>query len=141
MQSLRLKGQTRIHMNNERDSRRREILNVILSMAYWECLILQSKSTQLRNAEARQHLLILASTHHIWRSIRHITIEDSTDRIRDKKTLTWIKSQGVHEFEFDFLPPAQNECLWIADALAWAYSKGGDWRKTIRSRVTVETGP
>ncbi|MFM6963423.1 MAG: hypothetical protein ACKOWJ_04055 [Micrococcales bacterium] len=141
MQTLRLKGQKRIHMQKESDSRRRQILSTILGMDDWECLILESRSAHLPDTVARQHLLILASTLKIWGSISNLVIEESNDRARDKETLAWILSNSTHKIDYRFLTSSQDECLWIADALAWAFSKGGEHRVKVRERIQLIVGP
>jgi hypothetical protein len=30
--------------------------------------------------------------------------------------------------------------LWAADAIAWAYGAGGDWRRRIRNLVDIDPG-
>lgn len=141
LSTLRLKGQKRIHMSKESDARKVQILNHIQKMENWKCIILETKVSRLSNSEARQRLFFLASSHKLWKSITHLVIEDSTDRDRDQSTLTWIKNNSEHKIDFDFAKPSEDECLWLADALAWAYAKGGNWRKKIKSRVDLVAGP
>jgi hypothetical protein len=141
MQSLRLKGQSRIHMTKESDTRRRKILDEILRLESWNCLILEAKTLGLTASEARKKLLLVASAHKIWPSIKRLVIEDSTQRDSDKSMLTWIKNNSGHELSFDFCKPSSEECLWIADALGWAYAKGGTWRKGIKSRIQLVSSP
>ena len=141
MQLLRLKGQSRIHMKKESDSRRRQILDQIFKIDSWECLILEAKTEGLTPSQARKELLLLASAHRIWPSIRHLVVEDSTQPDADKKMLTWLKNYSRHDWSFDICKPAAEECLWLADALGWAYAKGGNWRKGVQSRIQVVTGP
>ena len=43
MKSLRLKGQRRIHMAKESDSRRKAIIDRILRLESWNCLIIEPK--------------------------------------------------------------------------------------------------
>lgn len=141
LQKLRLKGQTRIHMAKESEARQKEILKKMLELESWKCLILQIKTPGVTNTEARKTLFLLASVHKLWTSIKHIVIEESNEVDRDRQILTWIKRQTKRDFEFEFARASQNECLWIADALAWAYSKGGDFRKMVSSRVELVSGP
>ncbi|MEY4320978.1 MAG: hypothetical protein RLZZ471_919 [Actinomycetota bacterium] len=141
LQKLRLKGQSRIHMHTESDSRRIQILKSVVKIQEWRCLILEQPVRKSNFIEARKNLFIVASVHKLWGSIKHITIETSTEMQRDKKILTWIKNNTARDFEFAFASPAQDEGLWLADILAWSFARGGKHRNLIADRVELITSP
>lgn len=141
LRKLRLKGQTRIHMVKESDRRRIQILRAIQRIDSWKCLILQKDVYKSDYAAARKTLFLVAAVLPIWKTIKHITIEKSNEMARDKQLLTWIKNNIHKDMEFDFLRPSEDECLWLADVLAWAYAKGGEYRKMISDRVELINSP
>ena len=98
-------------------------------------------NSSIANSDARKMLFILASAHPLWSSIRHIVVEDSNESARDKSVLNWIKNQTGRKFDFEFAKASHDECLWIADALAWAYSRGGYFRKIVKARIEVIPSP
>lgn len=141
MGALRVKGQSRIHMKQESDNRRREILGVLNSLKDWDALILQSNKASRVTADTRQKLLLLMAQHHVWQSVGEVVIEDSTDSARDRKTLAWLMKNGVHQFKYSFSKPSQNPGLWAADAVVWAFAKGGPWRASLRDHVDHVVAP
>lgn len=138
---LRLKGQTRIHMHTESHRRRKEIISAINSLPSWKCVMLETTVRNSNFVQARKDLFLVAAGLPIFRLIKHLTIEDSTEKVRDRQLLTWIKNNMNQDFEFAFEKPANSECLWIADVLAWAYSRGGETRKSVAKRIEVVSTP
>ena len=141
MSTLRMRGQNRIHMKTESDSRRREILSVLNSISGWDALILQSNKANRISPDTRQKLLLLMAQHPLWQGVSDLTVEDSTESQRDKKTLTWLMKNGAHEFRYAFKRPSQDPGLWAADALVWTFAKGGAWRALIATRIQHVVAP
>lgn len=103
--------------------------------------MLETSVKNSNNVQARKDLFLVAAALPIFRQIKHLTIEESTEKVRDKQLLTWIKNNMDTDFDFSFEKPANSECLWIADVLAWAYSRGGETRKIISKRIEVFSPP
>ena len=141
MDSLRKKGQVRIHMKQESDARRREILDRLIALPGWNSVVIESARNSRVGAETRQKLFLLLAQHKIWPSIDQLIVEDSTDRDRDKRTLNWLAKNGSHAFRFSFKRPAEDSGLWAADAIAWAFAKGGVWRNRVIDRVEKISAP
>lgn len=141
MESLRKNGQSRINMKQESDSRRREILGKLTSLSTWDALILESNKNSRISPETRQKLFLLMAQHPLWQKVNDLVVEDSTERIRDKRTLAWLTKNGSHHFKYTFKKPVEDSGLWAADAVVWAYAKGGSWRKAIGNRVEKITAP
>lgn len=141
MESLRKNGQSRVHMKQESDTRRREILGKLKSLSTWDALILESNKTTRISADTRQKLFLLMAQHPLWQKVNDLIVEDSTDRVRDKRTLAWLTKNSNHHFNYTFKKPAEDSGLWAVDAIVWAYAKGGSWRKSISDRVEKITAP
>jgi hypothetical protein len=141
LMSLVLPGQRQIHMSKESDRRRREILNAILNNPSWRAVVVQSAWNARIDNQTRQQLFLLAATQPIWQEIRHLVIERSTHNQRDARTLFWIREKISNRFDFVFSDPKDEAGLWVADILAWAYSKGGSWRTMTQTRIEVLTAP
>jgi len=141
MLALRKRGQTRFHMKQESDQRRREILSQLNSNGDWDALILQSNKASRVSPETRQKLFLLMAQHSKWQAVAELVVEDSTDNPRDRKTLTWLLNNGAHKFTYSFKKPSQDPGLWAADAVVWAYAKGGAWRDEVCDRVEHVVAP
>lgn len=55
--------------------------------------------------------------------------------------LRWLLKNGAHKFTYSFKKPSQDPGLWAADAVVWAYAKGGAWRDEVRDRVEHVVAP
>ncbi|WP_296632438.1 hypothetical protein [Rhodoluna sp.] len=141
MESLRKNGQSRIHMKQESDSRRREVLAKLNSLANWDALILESNTKSRITAATRQDLFLLMAQHPLWQRGNELVVEDSTDRSRDKRTLAWLAKNGNHTFRYSFKKPSDDPGLWAADAIVWDFAKGGNWRKAVIGKVTKVSAP
>ncbi len=141
LQALRLPGQRRIHMAKESDRRRKNICNSILELLGWDAIVIESSPNKKITPETRQELFLLAAQHPLWEKIEVVIIEDSNERVRDKRTLAWLNKYGNHKFEYRFEKPSQEACLWLADVIAWSLAKGNQWKKIFAQRVQVISGP
>jgi len=141
LQGLRLTGQRRIHMAKESDRRRKIICDVISDLAGWEAIVIESSPRKKITSETRQELFLLAAQHPLWEKIQVVIIEESNEKLRDKRTLAWLNKYGNHKFEYRFEKPSQEACLWLADVIAWSMSKGNRWKKLFTPRVEVISGP
>jgi len=128
-------------MKNESDQRRREILSTLNSLPDWDALVLQSNKNSKVTPETRQQLFLLMAQHQAWQSVAELVVEESTDSLRDRKTLTWLMNNGAHQFRYSFKKPSQDPGLWAADGVVWAFAKGGVWRDAISDRVQHVVAP
>jgi hypothetical protein len=46
-----------------------------------------------------------------------------------------VKANAVHQLPFGFVRPAHEPLLATADAVAWAYGAGGDWRRRAEPMI------
>jgi hypothetical protein len=90
MVALRKRGQNRFHMKQESDQRRREILSQLNGNGDWDALILQSNKSSRVSPDTRQKLFLLMAQHSKWQAVAELVVEDSTENVRDRRTLTWL---------------------------------------------------
>lgn len=141
LKELRMPGQRRIHMAKESPNRRKAIIDAILRLDDWTCLIIESKTQELNDALQRQKLFLLAAQHPLWSLIDKLIIEDSTDSSRDRRTLAWLQKNSSHWFTYVFEKPHADSALWLADAVLWSYAKGSNYRKLVQHRLEILKGP
>ncbi|MFD4323185.1 hypothetical protein ACFWQC_01025 [Nocardioides sp. NPDC058538] len=139
LRDLLLPGQPRLHMKQESDPRRRKILSAINELTP-EVTLYRAPSlgrTELsRRAICLQRLVTDLHRH----GHRALCIElDETLRRRDNQTLIEAtKAADSRDWLTYRHEQARREpLLSIPDALAWAWPKGGDWRRRCDSLAVV----
>lgn len=134
--ALILPGQRRIHFSRERDSRRREIITSIAALK--PEVVLYDGSAHGDNRAARRacleslvddlaargaRRLVIEQDDSIWESDRRVLFAQ-TREVGCGSSLTYLH-QRAHE-----------ECLLaIPDAVAWCWTRGGQWRGSVRPIV------
>lgn len=141
MSSLLRTGQARIHMAKENDGRRRSLLTEIAAMnASAQLVAVQVSGKSIR--VARDIALAELTEQLVELDVRRLVIESCDQDRRDMQIigdgLARLSRSGT--VAIHHLRPHDEPLLWIPDAIAWAYGKGGkDWRSLVDpliSRVT-----
>lgn len=137
VRSLVLPGQRRIHFTKEADDRKRMILSKLVEFGARAHILHCVAKAQARSREAcLMGLVTLAKANNHTR----IVIErDESIELADRRTLfREVKRQGLGEtLAYDHQAPHEEPLLWIADAVAWSYTKGGDWKRRIEPLVVT----
>jgi hypothetical protein len=128
LRALLLPGQERLHFNNESDARRKKILATISAFQ----LLVDLYQTQRNDVGARQRCLE-AIVRDIAPDAERLVIE------RDEGALDYDRRAmheachryGCIELRRELLVAKADPLLWIPDAVAWAWMKGGDWRRRV----------
>jgi len=128
LRELRLPRQRRLHMVKERGSRRRHILTTLshtpIRVRVYQC---RAPSTPARRRCLHSLVVDLVDTgaarlvlerHDTQQRADHQLIQHTVDGLGGH--LTHVHLRGHEE-----------PLLWAADAVTWAYSAGGDWRRRI----------
>jgi len=129
-------GQRRLHMKDESDSRRREILSALAGLEI--SVHLYRAPTAGRSArEARDrcfHALVPAL---VELGVDRLVIESCGQDHRDVQVIhqALAPSQAWDDLDYLHLAPAAEPLLWAADVVAWAFGKGGDWRRRVDDLV------
>jgi hypothetical protein len=128
LRALLLPGQERLHFNNESDARRKKILATISAFQ----LLVDLYRTQRNDVGARQRCLE-AIVRDIAADAERLVVE------RDEGALDYDR-RAMHEachrygcigLRRELLVPKADPLLWIPDAVAWSWMKGGDWRRRV----------
>jgi hypothetical protein len=133
---LLLRGQSRFHMSKESPRRRKEILDRILEMPF-PALIFEIDNKSLKPNTARSHLLIALGAHASWSSISKLIFDRSTSENLDTRVLLDLFQSTGHRLTFNHLQSSAEPGLWVSDSILWSYAKGGEWRRTVMSRIKV----
>ncbi|MEU7937831.1 hypothetical protein [Microbispora bryophytorum] len=129
-------GQQRIHMTSESDNRRREILSEIDGLGV-AAHVYQAELGKRSQRVVRDDCIRAAVPGLIAMGVSRLVIEscdqDRQDRLVIHETLSKAEAHDRLTYRHD--RPASEPLLWVPDALAWAYGKGGDWRRRTRGVV------
>lgn len=133
LRRLCLPGQYRLHFTKERDQRRRQILTAILDLPVTLDLY---DATGIRDpAHTRT-----ACLREVIRDVaadggRRIVLEQDDSLMRSDQAVLYaaVRAAGVSDqLSYAHLPARSEPLLWIADAAAWCWSRGGPWPDRLR---------
>jgi hypothetical protein len=138
LNALRLNGQRSLHFVNERDSRRRKILSELarLETRAHVIRVVGAKETECRR-RCLEELVNLAEELGVRKLIFELDesyLDFDTKVLSRAIGLTALNSK----LTFIHLPREQEPLLWMADAIAWSYNKGGEFEIKIRDLLESE---
>jgi hypothetical protein len=130
-------GQRRLHMKTESDQRKRLILSALSELQVQATVFACRTRPQYAAREQilRQGIWPMVVAQNVERLV--IEPEDGQD-LQDRKVLYELtRTAGIAErFTYVHESPNSQPMLWLPDAIAWAYGKGGDWRRRASGLVT-----
>jgi len=135
MAGLLMPRERRIHFTKESPARRRKILAVIAGFDLTVRLYQAGKD----DAVGRRACLT-AVVRDIAASAERLVVErDETTMTYDRQVLFSAAHQhGCSDtLHYELLAPHADPLLWIPDAVAWSWVKGGDWRDQVAPYSTL----
>ncbi|WP_130443992.1 hypothetical protein [Kribbella rubisoli] len=125
-------GQRRLHMKDENDGRRREILSTLTGLNI-EVYLYRASVTGRPIRDGRDECLRALVPELLQLDVTRLVIESCSQDLRDQQIVQPISNRLAVPGRFTFLHsvPAAEPMLWAADAAAWAFGKGGDWRRRV----------
>src|SRR5206468_2749532 len=136
---LVLPGQRRIHFANERDSRRRQIVNVIVDLA--PEVIIYDASAHRGDHARRAACLTQAVADLIKRQAELFVLERDDTSLEGDKRLLYRELRAAEQgdnLRYRHLRAHEEPLLAVPDAMAWCWAKGSHWqigRASCRERV------
>jgi len=129
-----LPNQRRWHFCEERDRRRHQILEGIVASGLVSGFVAHGRGDeQLVRAQC---LTELTGALVDCRTSRVIIESRDVRDAQDKRTLAQALRPVDRPFEYVHRRPVEDPGLWLADAVAWSYSKGGVWRRTVEPVIS-----
>ncbi|QKS13435.1 hypothetical protein HUN58_10935 [Curtobacterium sp. Csp1] len=140
LRALVLRGQSRLHMRKESDPRRRRILTTVLELPISDVVIVRAPKDGRTDVERRaaciRRLVGIAADgpatlcfeldETLLRRDRQLLVE-SNRRLSPSSQVHHRHDSAAHE-----------PLLAAPDAIAWAWAKGGDWRRRCGGGIAVE---
>lgn len=129
LRGLVLPGQRRLHFSKESDSRRREVLSSIVTLPIRAQIYVAPPGPR-----ARDVLLGALVTDLVASNAARLVIERDESLMQVDRGVvrsTLAGTGDVGSLAWTHALPSAEPCLWISDAVAWSYAKGGDWRRRV----------
>ena len=130
-------GQKRLHMKSEGDRRRRQILSAFTAIEVQAGVLVADPGhgTDLRRRQACLAGLVamIAREGH-----SHLSLEsDESQDARDRQTLAHLVrgSTCAPDFRYQHRRAVEEPLLALPDAIAWAYARGGDWKRRAQPLI------
>ena len=137
VRSLILPGQRRLHMHDERDSRRRQILSTLTSVGVTATIYDAGGAERPQLTRRAACLAAIATDAHLAGHYHLVLEQDETLLRFDREQLIeCLRAIGNATLTYEHRPSGQEILLGIPDAIAWAWARGGDWRRRARPLVT-----
>jgi hypothetical protein len=136
MRGLLLPRQTRLHFVKERDSRKGQILSTIAELSVRVSLYDATGIKDPRVARRRCLDQIVADLAAM--SAHRLVIEQDDSLVRSDQEALYqaVRSSGVEgQLVYEHMSPRLEPLLWIPDALAWCWAKGGIWKDRVTPLV------
>ena len=136
MRRLRLPGQSRIHLYKERRGRRGTIVSAICAINVVVDVYDASALREERGARAvclRQIVEDLAAV-----GAESLFIEQDDSLVGSDRAVLYdaVRKVAVREpLRYAHRRPNEEPLLWIADAAAWCWTHGPEWRRRIQPVV------
>lgn len=130
LRALLLPGQERLHFNHERPRRRNQIVDVIAGFGVRVCLYRAERD----DAAGRSACLRAVIRDNAGSAHRVVIERDESTYDFDRRTLKdAVGAYGCRDtLRWDLLAPKQDPMLWLPDAVAWCWARGGTWRHAVR---------
>jgi hypothetical protein len=140
VQALILPRQRSLHMKDESDSRRRQIVDTILDMADTSGLTTVIYDAGREGTELERRALCLETL--VEDAARHATARivldlDESLQVWDRQRLIEYRRTAGLGDRLTYAHQARTDelLLSIPDAIAWSWARGGEWRARVKAIV------
>lgn len=133
-------GQRRIHMFDESDSRRREILSALTQMEL-QTHVFEAPTARRSTRHTRDECLRALVPGLLELGVDRLVIESCDQDRRDRHVIfeALSKLSATEQLTYLHSAPASEALLWVADCVLWAYGRGGDWRRRTQPLIATVT--
>ncbi len=136
MKSFLMPGQGHIHFVNEKDSRRKQILQALDELGV-QARIYRVAGLNPIVARAVCIEALMDDLVELQVTSLNFELEESAKNSDVILLRQGLERRGLRAVtEYKHLGKSAEPILWIADAIAWSYARGGDFRR--RSLILVE---
>lgn len=120
----------RVHFNNESARRKRLVLSAIAEMPIGVFIAVAQRGHGATEFAARNACLTAVVERVQRRDVPRLVIESRDDDREDERHLVRVR-QPEPWLVFEHRRASAEPMLWVADAIAWAYGAGPNWRPLV----------
>lgn len=132
LRGLRKPGQRRVHFAKESDSRRRVIVSALVGLD----LRIRVYESDGPDVVARAACLGRLVDDMLTLDVDRLVLETlDSQESADRRTIYERLRRAGGTLAYEHRRSYEEPLLWVADAAAWCYGAGGDWRRRIKSMV------
>ncbi len=129
----------RIHFTKESPQHKRKILSRLTELGV-QAHVFHCDSKN--DAIGRENCLIRLVAHAAEHAHTRIVLErdESIDKTDRRILYREVNNRGLgNSLSYELEQAQQEPLLWIADAIAWSYTKGGDWKRRAGALIVSTT--
>lgn len=129
LRALLLPGQERLHFRNESAQRRKQILKLVTDLH----LLVDIYAVAHNTHHARRQCLESIVRDSAGSAERLVVERDESTYEHDRRCLREaVRRFGCHDsLRWDVLNAKSDPLLWIPDAVAWSWIRGGAWKNAV----------
>lgn len=139
VRGLVMKGQRRLHMKKESESRKRAIADALCNTGL-SCTIYDAGRRYRAELDARAACL-RALVNDVRSEVSTVIVLEQDDSLlaSDRRLLYDLTrtAPGGSLLRYEHARASTEQLLGIPDAIAWCWAKGGHWRRRIEPLVTT----
>jgi hypothetical protein len=127
-------GTRRLHFVKEHDRNRRQALAAIERIPFRAVIV--EAPTALPPAEQRARALATLVHWAVVNGATRIVLERDENRVATDRRIigtTLARLKPAQEVSYLHSPPTVEPLLWIPDAIAWCWMRGGEWRQRVEA--------
>lgn len=134
IKSLRYKGSSSIHFNSERDSTRRAFLRGAASTGVKTVVyVVDGQPDKIARPTCLSALIQDLCDAEAERLVLE---QDDSLAAADRRIIhAELKARGNTELEYRHMRRTEEPLLWVGDAVAWCFQKGGPWRTEVQPLI------
>lgn len=133
LRQLCLPGQSRLHFTKERDDRRRQILAAILDLGV---IVDLYDATGIRDQRLARAACLRAVVKDLAEAGgQRLVLEQDDSLVHGDQAVLYaaVREVGADgRLTYEHLPARSEPLLWVADAAAWCWSRGGSWPSRLQ---------
>ncbi|MEU4193008.1 hypothetical protein AB0E69_14005 [Kribbella sp. NPDC026611] len=136
LRALLLPGQERLHFNHEKPARRKRILDLIAEFHLLVSLY-QAERETLMDRQRCLDAIVRDCAGSAERLV--VELEESTYQHDLRCLREAARRHGCYEtLRWDVLVSKADPLLWVPDAVAWSWMRGGIWRQAVAGFCQVK---
>jgi hypothetical protein len=139
LRGLLLPGQRELHFKREKEPRQRQIADAISRLPV--DVRIYSRSCERNDEPARQDCVAQLTHDLVERGAHRLVIDSRSQRDwNDEVTIRRVVSRHPHPVPlvYEHVSSTSEAVLWVADAAAWCFNAGANWRRRMDKIISAD---